>query len=419
MSNPSAAPSASTPAQASPPTNSTGGEHPFRGGGRGRGRGRGRGNAGGREWRWGRFNPQGRGRFGTQRGFRADSDGKYQELLILGVGVPVRKEEYKAGYIQNFFGEYGDIARCIDSSFTHPNDEAELTWADTVMPNVDDYDWRDPSSRPRYDAVCQQRKELKEFFQKRAFLHGKVIAKLSQEVHERMLDQYPPEFFGGETPTWILMDAIYEKMVPAGVDNAQTVKNLRAARLLFKMRENETPREYVQRAKELKAQFEIFGIPFEEEEFVNDIMIPGLTPAYAEVSEQRRKFKNYPRPDPADLTATAQYMHLVEPVTSLDQLTTRLQKVHVHNPFEYVNLATQQSDSGGGKRSRYEHDGNPQRKRADKGKGKGKGGGGKGDRAQGSLDHVKCHRCGRFGHKKVNCPAREAKQDVVNFFDFE
>ena len=107
----------------------------------------------------------------------------------------MRKEAYKAGYIQNFYGEYGDIARCIDSEFTHPNDAAGLTKADAEMPSVDDFDWQNPSTRPRYDSICQQRKELQEFFRKRAFLHGKIISKLSQEVHDLMMYQYPPEFF--------------------------------------------------------------------------------------------------------------------------------------------------------------------------------------------------------------------------------
>ena len=413
MSNASAAPAAPTPAQVPPATAPTPTEHAFRGGGGGRGRGRGKGYAGGRG---GKFDPRGRGRFGTPRVFRAETDGKYQEQLILGVGVPVRKEAYKAGYIQNFYGEYGDIARCIDSEFTHPNDAAGLTKADAEMPSVDDFDWQNPSTRPRYDSICQQRKELQEFFRKRAFLHGKIISKLSQEVHDRMMDQYPPEFFAGETPTFILMDAIYEKMVPAGVDMALRVKNLKAAMLLFKMRENETPRDFVMRAKELKAQCEIFGVTFDEEEFVNEIAIPGLTEPYKEVSEQRRKFKDYPRPNPEDLTATAQYLHLVEPVATLDQLTARLQKVHVRNPYEYVHLTTQQSDSGGGKRGRVENDGRPQRKKADRRKERG----GRGNRGQGSSDDdVRCHQCGRFGHKKINCPVRVAKQDVVNFFDFE
>ena len=76
MSTAPAASTAPTPAQASPATNSTGAEHAFRGGGGGRGRGRGKGYAGGRG---GKFDPRGRGRFGTPRVFRAETDGKYQE----------------------------------------------------------------------------------------------------------------------------------------------------------------------------------------------------------------------------------------------------------------------------------------------------------------------------------------------------
>ena len=100
MSTKGAAPAAPTPAQAQPATNPTGAEHAFRGGGGGRGRGRGRGLAGARGWK---YDGRGRGRYqGTLNKFLLVNDGKYQELLILGVGVPIRKEDYKNGYIQNF-----------------------------------------------------------------------------------------------------------------------------------------------------------------------------------------------------------------------------------------------------------------------------------------------------------------------------
>ena len=422
MSNASAAPAAPTPAQVPPATAPTPTEHAFRGGGGGRGRGRGRGQAGGRG---NRYDARGRGRFqGTPRLFRAESDGKYQENLILGVGTAVRKEAYKNGYIQNFYGEYGDIARCMESDFTHPNDAAGLTRADTVLPDVDTFDWHDPSTRARYDSIRAEKNELREFFSKRALLHGKIIAKLTQEVHDRMLDQYPPEFFGGETPTYILMDAIYEKMIPVGVDKALKVKNLKTQRLLFRMKEHEKPRDYVLRAKELKAQCEIFDVPFEEEEFVNEIAIPGLTPAYAEVAEQRRKFRDYPRPDPEDQTAMAQYLHLVEPVATLDELTTRLQKVHVRNPFEYLNFAGQQTDDGRKRGREIDGDDRAQKKGAGRGRGReGRGGGRSGRAGRGQevrpIDRVQCHECGQFGHRARHCSVRKAKNDVANFFDYE
>ena len=82
----------------------------------------------------------------------AVSDGKYQEKLILGVGVAVRKEDYKSGYIQNFLGEYGEIARTIDHTFRHPYDEQGLTKADAVPPSVDDFNFaNDPAAKVRYD----------------------------------------------------------------------------------------------------------------------------------------------------------------------------------------------------------------------------------------------------------------------------
>ena len=101
----------------------------------------------------------------------------------------------------------------MESNFTHPNDEAGLTKADAVPPSVDEFDWHDPSTKARFDSICAERKELLEFFRKRAFLHGKIIAKLTQEVHDRMLDQYPPEFFGGETPTVWRFVALFREQV--------------------------------------------------------------------------------------------------------------------------------------------------------------------------------------------------------------
>ncbi len=142
-----------------------------------------------------------------------------------------------------------------------------------------------------------------------------------------MMDQYPPEFFGGETPTWILPDAILEKMVPVGIDKRERILQLKKKRLFFRMRDNERPRDYVARAKELRAEFEVFSVPFNEEEFVNEIAIPGLQSAYAEVTEQREKFHNYPIPDTNDVTAMVQYNHLVQPVKTLDQLTQSRTKI--------------------------------------------------------------------------------------------
>ena len=73
---------------------------------------------------------------------------------------------------------------CMDSEFTHPYDAQGFTMADTVLPSVDEFDWNDPAAKVWYDRKCQEKKELLEFYRKRAFLHGKIISKLSQEVHD-------------------------------------------------------------------------------------------------------------------------------------------------------------------------------------------------------------------------------------------
>ena len=85
----------------------------------------------------------------------------------------------------------------------------------------------------RYDQAYQERKDLAEFFRKRALLHGKIQPQFTQEVHDRMMDQYPPEFFDGETPTYILLDAILGKMVPVGIDKRERILQLKKKRLFF------------------------------------------------------------------------------------------------------------------------------------------------------------------------------------------
>ena len=79
----------------------------------------------------------------------------------------------------------------------------------------------------------------------------------------------------------------------------------------------------IERAKELRARFETWNVLFGEEEFVNTIVIPTLSPACAEVSEHHRKFADYPKPDPGDVQATSIYLHLVKPVSDLDEILFR------------------------------------------------------------------------------------------------
>ena len=394
-----------------PRTHPSGRGNELRGGGRGKGRGRSDEGARGGYGR-GRFYGRNRGgaryQGSVSRTTYSVSDGKYQESLILGVGVAVRKEQYRSGYIQNYLGEYGEIARTIDSTFQHPYDQQGLTKEDAKLPSVDEFDFlNDPAAKVRYDQVCQERKDLAEFFRKRAFLHGKIQAQLTQEVHDRMMDQYPPEFFGGETPTWILFDAILEKMVPVGIDKREAIQQLKKKRIFFRMRSYERPREYVARAKELRAEFEVFSEPFNEEDFVNEIAIPGLQPEYAEVAEQRKKFYNYPIPDPNDVLAMAQYNHLVQPVKTLDQLTQRLQMVEPRqHPLEYINAAVQQD--------------NERKRKRDTGRGRGSRGRGRSGRIQQvpQEDRVVCHKCGLWGHRRKNCPKKDEKE-ILQFFEEE
>ena len=56
-------------------------------------------------------------------------------------------------------------------------------------------------------------------------------ASLTNKVHNRMLDGYGPEFFGGETPTGVVFDAILEQMVPTGVDRSMKVTALKRKKI--------------------------------------------------------------------------------------------------------------------------------------------------------------------------------------------
>ena len=114
----------------------------------------------------------------------------------------------------------------------HPYDEKEYTTADTLLPDLDDYDFaNDPAAKLRYEQQCAERCELAEFLRKRAILHGKIQASLKQEVHDRMLDHYGTDFFGSETPTSIMFDGILVKLVQAGVDRSMMVTGLKISRL--------------------------------------------------------------------------------------------------------------------------------------------------------------------------------------------
>ena len=52
------------------------------------------------------------------------------------------------------------------------------------------------------------------------------------------------------------------------------------------MYHTEKPRDMIVRAKKLRAKFETWNVQFKEKEFVTDIVIPALSPTYAEVTEQ-------------------------------------------------------------------------------------------------------------------------------------
>ena len=119
---------------------------------------------------------------------------------------------------------------------------------------------------------------------------------------------------------------------------------VRTSGLNFNIHNTEKPKEMIERAKELRAKFDTWNISFDEEEFVNDIVIPSLSPAYAEITEQHRRYADYPVPDPADASATAVYQHLVRPVATLDELITRLQQVISRtDPFDYVHYAVKEA----------------------------------------------------------------------------
>ena len=148
-----------------------------------------------------------------------------------------------------------------------------------------------------------------------------------------MLGRYGAEFFGGETLTSILLDSILELMVPAGIDRSMMVTTLKRSRLNFKMCNTKKPRNMVIRAKELRARFETWNVPFDEKDFVNDTVIPALSPAYAEVTEQHRRYADYPLPVSKYFSAMAVYKHLVRPVATLDELMIRLQQVHFRTFF--------------------------------------------------------------------------------------
>ena len=62
------------------------------------------------------------------------------------------KEQCVTEYVQNFFGEHDDIARCIENSFAHPYDSNRYTMADTLLPDLDDYDFvNDPAAKLKYE----------------------------------------------------------------------------------------------------------------------------------------------------------------------------------------------------------------------------------------------------------------------------
>ena len=416
-----AAPAAPAQAQA-PPANPTGDDHKLRGGGGGRGRGWGRGRGRGRSsgFRAGRFSARGResGRFqGSVSRSNISSDADYQKNLRLDVGVAVQREHYNKGFIQNFAGEFGhDIARCIEQDYWHHYDANAWTREHTLPPDLGDYDFlNDPAAKFQYARDLEECKSLEDFFDKRERLNGKIRENMSSELHARVLDKYGPNFFGGETVTSVLMDSIQELMVPDGFDRPKVITQLKRERLNFKQYDMEKPRSYVSRAKDLRARFDLYKEPFEEREFVKEVMIPNLSITYREVAEQQQKYRSYPIPDRNDASQWAIYMALVQPVNSLDELLERLQKVvPPQNPYDYLNAAVENEK----KRAR-EDDDDRRPKRAGRGRGQGRGRG----RGRGRFedlpnkDRVTCHKCGIYGHRARHCKARV--EDAANFFGEE
>ena len=99
-------------------------------------------------------------------------------------------------------------------------------------------------------------------------------------------------------------------------------------------------------------------------DFVNTIAIPPLSPAYADVTEQRCKYADYLIPDPANVSATVLCLHLVWPVRTLDELMIRLQKViPAKDPIEYINIAVKEA------KKRAKEDDDRRRKKGDSGRG--------------------------------------------------
>ena len=136
-----------------------------------------------------------------------------------------------------------------------------------------------------------------------------------------------------------LFDAILELMTPVGLDGPMMVTALTRSRLNFKMYHSKKPRDMIVRAKELRVKFETWSITFEEKNLVDNIVIPLLSLACEEVTEQHQLYADYPVPKPKDVSTMAVHKHLVQSVTTLDELMIRLQRVIPRkDPLEYINV---------------------------------------------------------------------------------
>ena len=343
------------------------------------------------------------------------SDAEYQKNLRLDVGVAVQRDHYNKGFVQNYAGEFGhDIARCIEHDYWHHYDSNGWTREHTLPPDLDDYDFvNDPAAKFHYARDLEECKSLADFFDKREKLNGKIRENCSSELHARVLDKYGPNFFGGETVTSVLMNCVQEMMVPDGFDRPKVINQLKRERLNFRQYENEKPRGYISRAKDLRARFDLYSEPFDEEKFVKEIMIPGLSLPYREVADQQQRYLSYPIPDQDNASQWAIYIALVQPVNSLDDLLERLQKVvPPQNPFEYLNAAVVDR-----KRAR-EDDEERRPKKAGRDRRPKKAGQSRGRVEElPNKDRVTCHRCGVFGHRAKQCTARVG--DSANFFGEE
>ena len=59
---------------------------------------------------------------------------------------------------------------------------------DTLLPDLDDYDFVNDLAFKEVRKALHRNRKLTDFYKKRAILHGKTQASLTNEVYNRMLD---------------------------------------------------------------------------------------------------------------------------------------------------------------------------------------------------------------------------------------